>query len=109
MHYCRAIRRGLPRKFQHGPVVQRIKNKVKVLETGCWIFTGSLMKKGYGHISADGGARRVHRVMWENEFGPVPDGLELDHLCGQRACCNPQHLEAVTHTENIRRACQGTT
>jgi hypothetical protein len=54
---------------------------------------------GYGKYSG----RQAHRVVYETLAGPVPDGLELDHLCRQKACVNPQHLEPVTHRENMRR------
>jgi hypothetical protein len=48
-------------------------------------------------------ARRVHRINYEAKYGPVPAGKELDHLCKQKECVNPDHVEAVTHTENVRR------
>jgi hypothetical protein len=47
--------------------------------------------------------QRVHRVVWEWLIGPIPDGLTLDHLCRNRACCNPDHIELVTMAENKRR------
>lgn len=58
--------------------------------------------RGYGTTAA-GEGRLAHRVIWERERGPVPAGLELDHLCRNRWCVNPDHLEPVTHKENMRR------
>jgi hypothetical protein len=65
---------------------------------------------GYGEVqigSRSGGAkrqkRRTHQLAYEATFGPVPAGLELDHLCRNRGCCNPFHLEGVTHRENVLR------
>lgn len=55
-------------------------------------------------MSSSGGRRLAHKVQWETVHGPVPDGLELDHLCRQRDCVNPAHLEPVTHAENMRRS-----
>lgn len=65
---------------------------------GCWIWTGRRLK-GYGmarHTMA-------HRVVYKLLVGPIAEGLELDHLCRTPLCVNPQHLEAVTRLENIRR------
>lgn len=79
--------------------------KVAVQPNGCWLFTGSLTEKGYGRIKVDGSMRRTHVVMFEDKYGPIPEGKELDHFhCHTRACCHPDHAEPVTHSENIRRA-----
>ena len=73
--------------------------------SGCWVWTKSLNSNGYGMLSQGRGKPqlRAHRLAYEQAHGPIPDGLELDHLCRVRACINPEHLEAVTHQENIRR------
>jgi DNA-binding transcriptional regulator YiaG len=74
-------------------------------ETVCWIWTGAFNDRGYGKCwdSDRGYSRGAHRVMWEKYRGPVADGYELDHLCRQRACVRPTHLNVVTHKENMRR------
>lgn len=72
-------------------------------ETPCWVWTGNFQTHGYGTITVDGKGRVAHRFRWEKVNGPVPDGLELDHLCRNRACVNLDHLEPVTHAENVRR------
>ena len=74
----------------------------KVEETGCWVWTGFL-NKGYGRVNVAGKIRDVHRVAYEFFVGPVPDGLDLDHVCRNRACANPEHLEPVSRAENLRR------
>lgn len=76
----------------------------------CWIWTAATVtfkKCVYGVIGAEGGRgsgnRLAHRVMYELYRGPIPGGLELDHLCRNTRCINPDHLEPVTHAENVRR------
>lgn len=69
---------------------------------GCWPWLGALAS-GYGSLSVRGTSRQAHRVGYELMVGPVPEGLQLDHLCRNRACCNPAHLEPVTLRENVRR------
>lgn len=74
--------------------------------TGCWIWCGAVGSGGYGN-AWDGSAHRyvsAHCKIFEWISGPVPTGLELDHICRIRQCCNPAHLEPVTRLENLRRA-----
>jgi HNH endonuclease len=85
------------------PVMERFWKFVNKTR-GCWLWTGSLSTDGYGRILGDkkrGSA--AHRVIYEMINGKIPEGLEIDHLCGRRNCVNPEHLEAVTHKENVRR------
>jgi hypothetical protein len=73
-------------------------------ETGCLLWTGGTAKFGYGRVSVNGYPQHVHQVMYEMFVGPVPDGLELDHLCRVPRCASPAHLEAVTHKVNMLRS-----
>lgn len=72
-------------------------------DTNCWEWTGYIMPSGYGLTSRDGQKTSAHRANYEDFVGPIPEGYEIDHLCRNRACCNPGHLEAVTRSENQRR------
>lgn len=74
---------------------------------GCWLWTADKLPTGYGRFSINTGGKTVkllaHRVAYEWATGPIPDGLELDHLCRTRNCVNPAHLEPVSHRTNTRR------
>ncbi len=73
----------------------------------CWLWRAGKDHLGYGQIRRDGSHAKAHRVAYDLLVGPIPDGLELDHLCRVRNCVNPAHLEPVTHAENVRRGLSG--
>jgi hypothetical protein len=88
------------------PVEDRLFARVHEDENGCWVYTGWTGGDGYGMISLGRrGQGRVytHRFVYELNVGQIPEGLTIDHLCRVRRCCNPAHLEPVTHAENNRR------
>lgn len=70
--------------------------------TGCWMWVG-LTAHEYGSMYHEGRTQRAHRVFYTAYKGPIPDGLVIDHLCRNKCCVNPEHLEAVTQKENVRR------
>lgn len=73
-------------------------------ETGCWEWTGCRDSAGYGRVQRlTYGTPMAYRAVYEDRFGPIPDGLTLDHLCRNRGCVNPDHLEPVPQRENVRR------
>lgn len=81
-------------------------------DTPCWDWQGSKSGDGYGQFTLE--ARRdrkrvriaPYRFIWEHFNGPMPAGLEPDHLCNRRGCCSPEHIEPVTHSENQKRSYQ---
>lgn len=86
------------------PLIERLMEKVRVDPGGCWVWTGCTGGNGYGHLwGGHGRSNRAHRLSYEEHVGPIPAGLQLDHLCRNRLCVNPAHLEPVTSRENIMR------
>ena len=88
-------------------VQERIERSVEKNLVDCWIWKLSHSKLGYGRINYLGKASYAHRVSYMIYKGPIPKGLELDHKCRNRSCVNPDHLEPITHTENVRRGARG--
>lgn len=90
------------------PIGVRFASKFAVdPETGCWNWTSTMHSGGYGQISrgrAGEGLEYAHRVSHELFIGPIPEGLEVDHLCRNTRCVNPLHLEAVTGRINVHRS-----
>lgn len=90
---------------------ERFLTRTAIADVGCWYWQGGTDHYGYGVIrdSADNGGRllKAHRVSYELLIGPIPDGLDLDHLCMNHGCVKPDHLEPVTRGENVRRAHEG--
>lgn len=74
-----------------------------IRQAGCWGWKGATHPLGYGQLSVAGKVRFGHRIAYELYRGPIAPGLEIDHLCRNAVCSNPDHLEAVTHAENLRR------
>ena len=81
---------------------ERVLNRSVCGPDGCIVFTGT-PSQTYPRMTYQGKYRRPHRVVYEALVGPIPDGLELDHLCFNRRCVNPNHMEPVTGYENILR------
>jgi hypothetical protein len=84
-----------------GPADYRVEDRGFV--TPCWIRAGRLHRSGYSRVTIAGRTTYAHRTMYEQAVGPIRDGMTIDHLCGQRACIRPEHLEAVPIAENCRR------
>lgn len=83
----------------------RFASKIQVASNGCWEWTAAKRRDGYGvYKLASGTTVIAHRHSYQTLIGPIPDGLQLDHLCRNRPCCNPEHLEPVTNRENSLRS-----
>ncbi|MGH1522875.1 HNH endonuclease signature motif containing protein [Leifsonia sp. L25] len=87
----------------YNPGKDTIERRTREDASGCLLWTGPLDKDGYGVASFEGRTHRAHRLSYETYVGPIPDGMQLDHVCETRACVRPEHLEPVTNFENTVR------
>ncbi len=95
----------MPRIYTRRPALERFE-KLMTPEpmSGCWIWLGGIDGNGYGHfLREEGRLTLAHRWSYEYFIGPIPAGLQIDHLCRVRPCVNPRHLEPVTPLINTRR------
>jgi hypothetical protein len=99
--------KGKPRLYCRGHSGEKKGHPQYVIDekTGCWIWQWSKGDKGYGRVRVEGKSYAIpaHVHYYQQRFGPIPDGLQLDHRCRNRACVNPEHLEPVTCLVNVRR------
>lgn len=106
MHYWRTRNRGElgdAERFRRPPI-ERFNERYTAEPDGCWTWTGTVTPGGYGLFGASGKNKYAHRFAYEHHVGPIPEGLEIDHLCGNPSCVNPDHLEPVTPRENTLRS-----
>lgn len=100
--------KGKPYRFAYG---HRPENRKPVqfvvtdrgYETPCWVWAGACQQGGYAITSIKHKTLMAHRVYWEREHGPIPDGFQIDHLCRVRNCVNSAHMQLVNAAENVRR------
>ena len=114
--FCRAhyMRRRRGSADPDGPIRtalsigDRLLARRAITPEGCWVGSWGTNRRGYAHIKVKGKNVGVHRVAYEAFVGPIPAGMEIDHVaangCVNRNCFNPDHLEVVTHAENIARS-----
>ncbi|WP_329114539.1 HNH endonuclease signature motif containing protein [Streptomyces sp. NBC_01353] len=100
----------------HGAPLRKLTERAEPGSDGCVLYTGYITDGGYGQISVNGSQKLAHRAIYELTVGPIPEGMELDHICHNRdsscvggtscrhrRCINVDHLEPVTGAENTRR------
>jgi hypothetical protein len=91
-------------KYQRGPIAERLEfYSIPEPNSGCVIWLGTLNSAGYGSMTFHGKKKLAHVMAYELANNPVPEDMELDHLCCVPCCINPNHLEPVTHRENVIR------
>jgi len=94
----------MPKTFSKKSINDRLRDGMKIDPvTGCWDWQKYVAPHGYGEIVYMGEKWNVHRLAWEMFRGPIEPGLTIDHLCRNRRCLNPDHLEPVSMKENLAR------
>ncbi len=104
-HYARwrthgdpLIRKNLVGESEETRFWDKVNREGPVPDIGrCWLWEGAKTATGYGHLRSDGRAKKAHRVSYELFVEPIPEGMEIDHICRNRSCVNPLHLRAVNH------------
>lgn len=104
LHYRRQLRNGDPLKALRYRTIEEAFESNITNDGDCIIWTGLKNQSGYGRIKVKGRFESVHRYAWELAHGPIPDGMQIDHKCWNRACVNVDHLRLATHSENKRNA-----
>lgn len=89
--------------MSNATTAERFLSRVKLQPNGCWEWQGCLSDGGYGRFWCQEGVAPAHHFLYELILGAIPQGFELDHLCKNCKCVNPDHLEVVTHRENVQR------
>jgi hypothetical protein len=86
--------------------IERVLRRVEIDEVGCWICSLGVGPTGYAYVNRGGlrdyDLQPAHRVMWESQYGVIPSGHQVHHLCGVRPCINPDHLSVLPHAEHLR-------
>ncbi|WP_367400661.1 HNH endonuclease signature motif containing protein [Arthrobacter sp. PsM3] len=104
-HYARFLRHGDATVTLHrhvrGTPAERLSAWSAVAADGCIEFSGKLRPDGYANFKVAGKNQLAHRVAYQLSKGPIPEDLEIRHLCDNRCCINPQHLEPGTHQQNV--------
>ena len=95
------LREGFRRKMRRRKLTHLdFLSRLRIERNGCWVYTGPLNSGGYGKFGHD---VMAHIYAYTHWVGPVPEGMQIDHLCRVRSCCNPKHLEVVTARTNTLR------
>ena len=99
MHQKRLRRNGILESLSD-PEVRFHNNFIPVTKTGCWMWTGYVMKGGYGRMGFNGNIMLAQRFSWELHYGPIPEGMDVCHHCDTPPCVNPDHLFLGTQKDN---------
>lgn len=92
-------------RWEREPDLDRFERLTEPMPTGCLVWQGKRDKQGYGRMYAYGtNSYLAHRFAYEQFIGPIPEGMQVDHLCRNQSCVNPEHLEAVTPLVNTHRS-----